>query len=323
MLLTVDNLSKSFAVGSGKNKGLVRAVNNISFSISEGETLSIVGESGCGKSTLARILLLLEKPDGGTASFDGNDIFSRSYQTTYRRNVQAVFQDPSSSLNPKLRIRTSLLEPLLTHQRRSSLGGKKETDSYLKELLDVVGLQSNALDLYPHEFSGGQRQRIAIARALVLKPRLLILDEPTSALDVSVRAQIVNLLADLQAELNIAYIMISHDLSLVRYFSSKVGVMYLGKLVEHGSAKDIFARPQHPYTKALLGSALEPQPGQALRTDLIKGEIGSARSLPSGCAFHPRCPHAMPICSTVDPGRTHVSDAHWATCHLLNDAKEN
>lgn len=331
MLLEVQDLKKHFPVRGG---GVVRAVDGVSFAVDAGQTFSLVGESGCGKTTIAKLLLLLEKPSGGAIRFDGQDVLAldRKGVQGYRRQVQAVFQDPSSSLNPRLKVRMLLAEPLLAH----GLGGDRAAlQRRLLDLLEIVGLPPGALELYPHEFSGGQRQRIAVARALALQPRLIVLDEPTSALDVSIRAQIVNLLADIQRSFGLAYVVIAHDLALVEHFSSAVGVMYLGAMAESGPSEAVFGAPRHPYTQALLGSAPRPDPDHQPTEGLIVGEIGSALAPPSGCRFHPRCPHAMPVCAQQAPamramgavgavsavGGRDAGLAHLAACHLLDGGR--
>ncbi len=318
MLLDVHDLKKHFPAPGARwgEKAWVRAVDGVSFSIDAGQTYALVGESGCGKTTIAKLLLLLEKPTAGRIVFDGHDVLTldRAGVRGYRRQVQAVFQDPSSSLNPRLKVRLLLAEPILAHgdMERGAL------DQRLVELLRIVGLPANSLGLYPHEFSGGQRQRIAVARALALRPKLIVLDEPTSALDVSIRAQIINLLADIQREFGLAYLVIAHDLALVDHFSARVGVMYLGRMVEHGDSDAVFAAPAHPYTQALLASAPRPDPDHPPREGLIRGEIGSALSPPTGCRFHPRCPYAMPRCAQEDPPERDAGGAvlHRLSCHL-------
>jgi len=319
MLLEVQDLKKHFPVHGG---GTVRAVDGVSFAVDAGQTYALVGESGCGKTTIARQLLLLERPSAGTIRFDGQDVLTlgRKGVLAYRRQVQAVFQDPSSSLNPRLKVGILLAEPLLAH----GLGGDRAAlRRRLLELLEIVGLPPGALDLYPHEFSGGQRQRIAVARALALQPRLIVLDEPTSALDVSIRAQIVNLLADIQRSFGIAYVMIAHDLALVEHFSSAVGVMYLGSMAESGPSLAVFGAPRHPYTQALLGSAPRPDPDHQPAEGLILGEIDSALNPPPGCKFHPRCPRAAPACGKDLPRLRQLAPhgdgkpMHVAACHLL------
>ncbi|AQV95342.1 peptide ABC transporter substrate-binding protein [Cupriavidus necator] len=321
MLLEVEDLKKHFPARGG---GTVRAVDGVSFAVDAGQTYALVGESGCGKTTIARQLLLLERPSAGAIRFDGQDVLAldRKGVLAYRRQVQAVFQDPSSSLNPRLKVSMLLAEPLLAHGQG---GDRAALRRRLLELLEIVGLPPGALDLYPHEFSGGQRQRIAVARALALQPRLIVLDEPTSALDVSIRAQIVNLLSDIQRSFGLAYVVIAHDLALVEHFSSAVGVMYLGNMAESGPSAAVFSAPRHPYTQALLGSAPRPDPDHQPAEGLILGDIGSALNPPPGCKFHPRCPRAVPACATeiprmrrLDPAAGSAAPAHVAACHLLH-----
>ena len=311
-LLEIRDLKKHFKV---RGKGVVRAVDGVSFSIPAGETFALVGESGCGKTTIAKMVLLLEKPTAGTIRFAGRDITtgSRAELKAYRRQAQAVFQDPYASLNPRLRVRTIIAEPLRAHGQGDSASITKRVAA----LLDTVGLPQTAADLYPHEFSGGQRQRIAIARALALNPRFLVLDEPISALDVSIRAQILNLLADIQEEFALTYLIIAHDLALVEHFSTRVGVMYLGAMVEMGPTEQVFSHPSHPYTQALLASVPRPDPDHIAPLDVIRGEIGSALNPPPGCKFHPRCPKAFAPCSTQAPAVFQTGPDHTALCHLL------
>lgn len=320
MLLEVRNLTKTFPV-AGQMFGprrQVRAVSQLSFGIEAGQTFALVGESGCGKTTVSKMILLLEKPTGGSISFDGSDIagLRGASLRDYRRSAQAVFQDPYASLNPRLKTSLIIAEPLLSHTKLSKRDMLKRVD----ELLDIVGLPASAANLYPHEFSGGQRQRIAIARALSLQPRFLVLDEPISALDVSIRSQVLNLLADVQERFKLTYLIIAHDLALVKHFSSHVGVMYLGELVESGPTEDVFERPQHPYTKALLASVLRPDPTHPMPTDTIKGEVPSPLDPPSGCKFHTRCVNAYNRCSIESPTVRQVGPAHTASCHLLEPA---
>ncbi|EHP41857.1 PepT family ABC transporter ATP-binding protein [Cupriavidus basilensis OR16] len=321
MLLEVNDLRKHFPVRGTKQA--VRAVDGVSFAVDAGQTFALVGESGCGKTTIAKLLLLLERPTGGSIRFQGEDVLGLrgAGLLSYRRQVQAVFQDPSSSLNPRLKVRMLLAEPLLAH---AEAGDRAALRRRLEELLDIVGLPAGALDLYPHEFSGGQRQRIAVARALALQPKLIVLDEPTSALDVSIRAQIINLLSDIQRSFGLAYLVIAHDLALVEHFSSAVGVMYLGAMAESGPSANVFGAPRHPYTRALLGSAPRPDPDHQPIPGLIHGDIGSALNPPSGCRFHPRCPHAMTACAERVPaprelpGEPKAPLPHLAACHLLD-----
>ncbi|MFV0475632.1 MAG: ABC transporter ATP-binding protein [Pikeienuella sp.] len=318
MLLEARNLVKRFPVGGGlfRPAGFVHAVADVSFGVEPGRTFALVGESGCGKTTVAKLMLLLEKPTAGQVIYRGREVSALSGAALgfFRREVQAVFQDPYSSLNPRLRVGRIIAEPILAHERP----GRRELARRIEEALETVGLPASAANLFPHEFSGGQRQRIAIARALAVKPTALVLDEPTSALDVSIRAQILNLLSDIQEEFGLAYLIIAHDLALVEHFSHDTGVMYLGAMVEQGPTDVVFADPRHPYTQALLASAPRPDPDHPPATDVIIGEIGSALSPPSGCRFHPRCPRAFTPCDKTDPAP--VGDAAWARCHLLTEA---
>ena len=316
-LLEVRDLKKHFRVGGGllQGGGTVKAVDGVSFAVGEGETFALVGESGCGKTTIAKLVLMLERPTSGAILFDGEDLASMGGAgvRAYRRQVQTVFQDPYASLNPRLRVRTIIAEPILAHGRPERAQLRKRVE----EVLDVVGLPKTAADLFPHEFSGGQRQRIAIARALALNPRCIVLDEPISALDVSIRAQVLNLLADIQERFRLTYLIIAHDLALVEHFSTRVGVMYLGNMVEAGPTSEVFARPRHPYTQALLASVPRPDPDHRPPVDAIRGEIASAMAPPSGCKFHPRCPHAMPKCNTEFPAWRNLGVTHAAACHLV------
>ena len=292
--------------------GLVRAVENVSLRVEPRTTMALVGESGCGKTTIAKMILQLEQPTSGTIRFEGQDIatMDRASLRAYRRQVMAVFQDPYSSLNPRLRVGTIIAEPVLAHERKS----RGELDKIVAEVLDVVGMPGSAARLYPHEFSGGQRQRIAIARALALRPRLMVLDEPVSALDVSIRAQILNLLSDIQTEFGLTYLIIAHDLALVEHFSSDVGVIYLGCLAEAGPTEQVFAAPRHPYTKALLAAVPLPDPDHVLSEAAAMGEIASAMNPPAGCRFHPRCPYVMDVCRVTPPVLTGAP--HATSCHL-------
>ncbi len=311
-ILDVANLTKHFPVRGG---GLVRAVDGISFSIRRGETLALVGESGCGKTTITKLLLGLEKPTSGQIFFDGTDLATATRRDlkAYRRQVQAVFQDPFASLNPRLKVETIITEPLMAH----GIGNGESRRRRVRDLLDVVGLPSTAAKLYPHEFSGGQRQRIAIARALALSPAFMVLDEPISALDVSIRAQILNLLADIQQEFGLTYLIVAHDLALVEHFSSSVAVMYLGGMVEMGRTDAIFAKPEHPYTHALIASVPRPDPDHRPPVDVIRGEIGSAMAPPPGCKFHPRCPRAIAPCSSIVPRDPRLLPDQLVACHLV------
>ncbi len=293
-LLKVNDVACHFSTAAG----MVRALDGVSISIDAGQTFALVGESGCGKSTLAKVILGLVPLTEGQIQFKGIDLKSmnRQQKKQFRREVQAVFQDPYSSLNPRLRVKTILAEPMLAHGV-----GKKECSGRIEQVLEMVGLEADAAMLFPHEFSGGQRQRIAIARALTLEPSLIVLDEPISALDVSIRAQILNLLQDIQDELGLAYLLIAHDLALVEHVSERVGVMYLGRIVEYGPTSPIFSAPSHPYTQALLSAVPRPDPGIQRDSSLIQGEVASAISPPSGCHFHPRCTYATEQCKQQVP----------------------
>ncbi|HMN47372.1 MAG TPA: ATP-binding cassette domain-containing protein [Povalibacter sp.] len=316
-LVAVEHLTKHFAVRGpllSRSRAAVRAVDDVSFEIERGATFALVGESGCGKTTLTRLMLGLETPTSGSIRFDGRDLatMNRRDWKGYRRQAQAVFQDPHSSLNPRLRIATILGEPIRAHGLLSGAALERR----IAELLDIVGLPAGAARLYPHEFSGGQRQRIAIARALALQPAFMVLDEPVSALDVSIRAQILNLLADIQERFGLTYLVIAHDLALVEHFSDHVAVMYLGNLVETGPTAEVFARPRHPYTQALLAAVPRPDPAHRVAARLIQGEIASALAPPSGCKFHPRCPQVMPVCQTQTPLLRATGAQQRVACHL-------
>jgi len=319
-LLEATALSKHFQARRGifgGERGTVRAVDGISFAIEPGQTLGVVGESGCGKTTTAKLVLGLEEPTGGTIRFDGRDLrrLDAAGRRNYRKSVQAVFQDPYASLNPRMRISAIITEPLITHEQLSAAAVKAR----VLELLDLVGLPARAAELFPHEFSGGQRQRIAIARALALSPKLIVLDEPVSALDVSIRAQILNLLRDLQARLGVSYLFIAHDLAAVAHMSHQIVVMYLGKIVESGEAKQLARAPKHPYTEALFSAALPSHPDERRDEIILSGEVPSPLNPPSGCRFHPRCPHAMQRCADEEPILAAVEERVVA-CHLFDAA---
>ncbi|HXA95688.1 MAG TPA: dipeptide ABC transporter ATP-binding protein [Candidatus Dormibacteraeota bacterium] len=315
-LLEARDLTKHFPVRRGllaRTLGLVRAVDGVTFSIGQGRTLGLVGESGCGKTTTAKLVLRLEEPTGGSLRFDGRDLASldNGGVAKYRRSVQAVFQDPFASLNPRMRIDAIIAEPLTTHERLD----RDEVARRVARLIDLVGLPERAAKLFPHEFSGGQRQRIAIARALSLSPRLVVLDEPVSALDVSIRAQILNLLRDLQAQLGLSYLFITHDLAAVAHMSHTIAVMYLGQIVEMGDAATIASRPKHPYTQALFAAALPSHPSEQREELVLTGEVPSPLNPPVACRFHPRCPHAMPTCAIHTPVLREVN-GRLVSCHL-------
>jgi oligopeptide/dipeptide ABC transporter ATP-binding protein len=318
LMLQGIGLKKHFPVTSGvfaaRVRGWINAVDGMHVHVAEGEALGLVGESGSGKTTLAKRFLLLERPTGGSLLFDGQEVhtFGRQDLARYRRSVQAVFQDPYSSLNPRMRVGDIVAEPLPPEDGLSRAAIRER----VAEVLELVGLRPGSAALYPHEFSGGQRQRVAIARALVTYPRFIILDEPVSALDVSIRAQILNLLKGLQERLQLAYVMIAHDLAAARYLSTRLAVMYAGKVVETGGCDEVYTAPLHPYTQALLSAALPLHPSLRRQRMILPAEVPSPLNPPSGCRFHPRCPKAMPQCQTHEPVWKEVSSGRYTACHL-------
>ena len=316
-LLSVKGLVKHFPVRKGlfqRTVGQVHAVDGISFDIAAGETLGLVGESGCGKSTAGKTILKLLDPTAGEIRIKGEriDRLSRHEMRPYRRQLQVVFQDPYSSLNPRLRIRDIIGEPLLNY----GVSGGRELRERVAALALKVGLRAEALDRFPHEFSGGQRQRIGIARALALHPSLIICDEPVSALDVSVQAQVINLLGDLQREFGLSYLFVAHDLAVVEHISHRIAVMYLGKIVELADKRALFTRPQHPYTEALLSAVPVPDPEAARKRIILKGDVPSPINPPPGCRFHTRCPYAFERCSQEEPEIREILPGHHVACHL-------
>ncbi len=318
IILEVQNLRKSFPLKktiTGKVISELTAVDNVSFKLKRGETLGIVGESGCGKTTMGRTILKLHQPTGGRIIFDGKDITDckPSEMREIRKQMQIIFQDPYSSLPPRSTVGGILSEPVEVHK----IVPKDQVKDYVLDLMEKCGLRDYYYERYPHEFSGGQRQRICIARALSVNPKLVVCDEPVSALDVSIQAQIINLLKKLQKDMNLTYLFISHDLSVVKFISDKIGVMYLGSIVEYGNKDDIFSSPLHPYTHALFSAIPYPDPDVKMNRMVLKGDIPSPANPPKGCRFHTRCPYAKPICSEVPPEYKEYQPGHFAACHLL------
>jgi oligopeptide transport system ATP-binding protein len=322
-LLEVRDLTKQFPAArslsdfAAKRRRVVRAVDGISFTIRKGDTLGIVGESGCGKTTTAKIILGMYKPTSGSVRFEGTDVhgkLSRSEKRSVHRNIQAVFQDPAASLDPRMKIGQIIEEPMVIHGQGTP-ARRRET---AMGMLQAVGLKRESYSRYPHELSGGQQQRVAIARALTLKPKLIVLDEPVSALDMSVRAQVLNLLQDIQSGFDLTYLFIAHDLSVVRYMCHNIAVMYLGRIVEICETRELFENPRHPYTKALLDAVPVPDPTRPRERTPLSGSIPSPMNLPSGCRFHTRCPYVMDVCSREDPVLQEVSKGHFVACHLFD-----
>jgi len=315
-LLEVKDLKKYYAVTAGllsKQTGDVKAVDGVSFNIEEREILGVVGESGCGKSTMGRTILRLEEPTSGEIRYKGTDIakLHREELRELRKEIQIILQDPDASLDPRMNIGDSICEPLIVH----NVATEKERTQRVAALMEQVGLEAKQADRYPHEFSGGQKQRIGIARALAINPKLIVADEPVSALDVSIQAQILNLMMDIQEEFGLAYLFIAHDLSVIRHMAHRVAVMYLGKIVELAHKQELFANPLHPYTEALL-SAVPSFKAKSKKRILLKGDVPSPLNPPSGCHFHTRCHRVMPICSQQEPRLVEISTGHSVACHL-------
>ncbi|MDP4552288.1 dipeptide ABC transporter ATP-binding protein [Alkalihalobacillus macyae] len=319
-LLEVKQLKKHFPIEGGVLKqqvGTVKAVDGVTFTLHKGETFGLVGESGCGKSTTGRMLMRLLEPSEGEVLFNGREMtsLSKNEMRHLRKDIQMVFQDPFASLNPRHTVEKIIEEPLIVH----SLGNKAERKKRVKELLEIVGLSSYHAKRYPHQFSGGQRQRIGIARALAVNPKLIIADEPVSALDVSIQAQVLNLLEDLQKELGLTYLFIAHDLGVVRHISDRVGVMYLGRIVEMADSEKLYLDSKHPYTQALLSAVPVPDPEYGKDRIILTGDVPSPSNPPSGCPFHTRCPKAMDVCSSVVPEFREVEPGHYTACHLYEE----
>ncbi len=319
-LLEVKNLVKHFPIKGGllrRTVATVKAVDGVSFHVQPGETLGIVGESGCGKTTTGRTILRLEQATGGSVMFQGQDVLRASpgQLKTLRRDLQIVFQDPYASLNPRMTIGESIAEGLVIHR----MGSAKERMERVQQVLATVGLHRSHLNRFPHEFSGGQRQRIGIARALVMNPKLIVCDEPVSALDVSIQAQVLNLLRRLQQEFGLTYLFIAHNLSVVEHISDRVGVMYLGKMVELAKSETLFRQPRHPYTKALISAIPANMPGTKRERIILQGDVPSPINPPSGCRFHPRCWMAREVCKTDEPVFEEKEPGHWSACHFAHE----
>ena len=318
-LLELKKVEKYFPVKKGvfaRVSGWIKAVDGISLTINEGETFGLVGESGCGKSTTSKLILLIERPTKGSISFEGKNVaqFTEGERQVYRESIQAVFQDPTASLSPRLRVSSIISEPMTVRKRVD----KAEINARVTEVLQAVGMRPEHARLFPHEFSGGQRQRIAIARALSVHPKLIILDEPISSLDVSIRAQVMNLLLGLQEKFGFAYLIIAHDLAVILHMSSKVGVMYVGKMVEIADSTELYQHPAHPYTKALFEAAFYHLTDGNLEKNMLPGEVASPLNPPLGCRFHPRCPIALAICREAEPDLKSIGNGHHVACHFAD-----
>jgi len=317
-LLQVKNLKKYFPIRGGlfsREVARVHAVDDVSFTIEKGETMGLVGESGCGKSTTGRCILRLIEPTSGEVTFEGKNVTALDKRSLrhLRRDMQIIFQDPYASLNPRMTVGSIIGEAIVIHKLAKT---RKEREERVIHLLETVGLSSDHLRRYPHEFSGGQRQRIGIARALAVSPKLIVADEPVSALDVSIQAQVINLLEDLQKQFNLTYLFIAHDLSVVEHISTRVAVMYLGKIVEIAGAKDLYNNPKHPYTEALLSAVPIPDPAVKRKRILLEGDVPSPIKPPSGCRFHTRCPVRVPACSENEQVLKQISPGHWVACQV-------
>jgi oligopeptide transport system ATP-binding protein len=315
-LLQIKGLKKYYPVTAGifsRHVGDIKAVDDVSFDIDQGEIVGLVGESGCGKSTLGKTIARLEEPTGGKILYRGTDITGLDNKglRDLRREIQLIFQDPDASLDPRMTVGDSIAEPLIIH----NIGDEKKRSRRVAELMEQVGLEAKQADVYPHEFSGGQKQRIGIARALAMNPHLIIADEPVSALDVSIQAQILNLLMDIQEKFGLAYLFIAHDLSVIRHMAHRVAIMYLGKIVELADKNELFSNPLHPYTEALLSAVPSFKPKDKHRI-LLRGDVPSPLNPPAGCHFHPRCHRVLAICSQVEPQLTELLDGHFVSCHL-------
>lgn len=318
-LVKIERLKKHFSSRKqflGGEPKTVKAVDDVSFEIARGETLGVVGESGCGKSTLGRAILRLHEPDSGKITYDGVDLLSLNHNEmrNYRQKMQIIFQDPYASLNPRMTVKELICASLDVF----NIGSKNERIDMVLDIMEKVGLPLEYLNRYPHEFSGGQRQRIGIARALAVKPEFLLCDEPISALDVSIQAQVVNMLEDLQEELGLTYLFVAHDLSMVRHISTRIGVMYLGKIVEIAESDELYDHPMHPYTEALLSAipVADPELARSSKRKIIKGDLPSPMDVPGGCRFHTRCPYAKPECSQMEPPLVERTPGHFVACHI-------